>query len=45
VYYAITPQGETYYQALKQTFVSFTGVIDHLLALDEETCEKGENNV
>ena len=45
VYYAITPQGETYYQALKQTFVSFTGVIDHLLAFDEETCEKGENNV
>ena len=45
VYYAITPQGETYYQALKQTFVSFTGVIYHLLALDEETCEKGENNV
>ena len=21
------------------------GVIDHLLALDEETCEKGEDNV
>ena len=34
VYYAITPQGETYYQALKQTFVSFTGVIDHLLPDD-----------
>lgn len=45
VYYAITPQGEEYYQSLKATFVSFTGIIDHLLALDDELRAKGENNV
>ena len=38
-------RGEEYYQSLKATFVSFTGIIDHLLALDDELRAKGENNV
>ena len=45
VYYAITPQGEEYYQSLKATFVSCTGIIAHLLALEEELREMGVNNV